>query len=418
MTASGTIDRAELAALDGVIALLEEQSRRLAATAPPLQAPGPEVSPILHLEPQGLLASQMLQYMAALKVAASVPGCRISNVSLPEWGITLAPIETEGASISVADEGAATVRTLIRRMQAGEFARIVFTGHARCMENFSDPSAYRDVFSVPRYRGIGFGPEYLVCHVRAGDYPIPVAFYQEIVAASGLRPVLMGQTAPGPYMERLRAALPQAQILPQSGVIRDFETIRQSANVVVSCSTFCWLAAWLSEAQRIVMPVWGFLSPRQAPGTDLLPLRDPRYSFYLFPITAPDTAPRDDAINGLWREMPPLALRRLMDEAPRFPYRMTSYLEAFDEAFYVAGNADARAALAEGALRSGLDHYRDRGFGEGRPPLAFDAAWYAAQYPMAAFEVAQGDYRDLLHHYVEIGRRRGYRPVRLRPVRA
>src|SRR6185437_3810679 len=117
------------------------------------------------------------------------------------------------------------------------------------------------------------------------DYTlIPVEFYTALVAETGLRPVFMGQIGANSYIERLRRAFPDARFIPSRGPLRDFEIIRRSRNVIVSVSTFSWLAAWLSDADRIFLPMTGFYNPAQFPEIDLLPLHDPRYRFYLFPV--------------------------------------------------------------------------------------------------------------------------------------
>jgi hypothetical protein len=62
----------------------------------------------------------------------------------------------------------------------------------------------------------------------------------------------------------------------------DFGVLRASRHLCVAISTFSWLAAWLSEARTIHLPVAGALHPRQRPDMDLLPVADPRYRFHLF----------------------------------------------------------------------------------------------------------------------------------------
>jgi hypothetical protein len=372
----------------------------------------------------GRLANQMIQYMVALKFASLVHGCRISNVNLPGWGIVLPPIEVVGPSLTWTEPHRLDMANLADRMQAGEFQLLRYQGYGQRMENFLPRKHYQSVFQAPQHQDAGFGPEYLLCHVRAGDllsasHPnyvlTSVAFYQEIVERTGLVPVFMGETSPGKYMDRLRAAFPQARVLPQGDITRDFEIIRQSKNILLSCSTFCWLAAWLSEASRIFMPVNGVLNPRQYPRIDLLPLDDPRYSFYLFPINyaVPQASHirRHKAMNGMWREISHADLRRVISEAPRIPRRIEPFLDFFDETFYRSRYPEVNSSLASGRFASGQDHFRQHGFEAGWQAFRFNENWYIAQYPVAALEVARGDYFDPIHHYAAIGRSRGYRPV-------
>ncbi len=91
--------------------------------------------------------------------------------------------------------------------------------------------------------------------------------------------------------------------------------------------------------------------------------------------------------------------------------RLEEVLDLFDEAFYVATNADVADAIRAGWLTSGRDHFVRSGFKEGRAPFDIDKAWYAAQYPLAATEVLHGNYHDFVHHFVAVGKARGYRPT-------
>ena len=91
--------------------------------------------------------------------------------------------------------------------------------------------------------------------------------------------------------------------------------------------------------------------------------------------------------------------------------RLEEMLESFDEAFYVASNADVADSVRAGWFATGRQHYTLCGFKERRAPCALDAAWYLAQYPLAAMEVAHGNYDDFIHHYVAAGKARGYRPT-------
>jgi hypothetical protein len=397
------------------------------ATSPTATTEGVQVAgnhPVFHIEPMGRLANQMIQYMVALNFASLVPGCRISNVDLPGWDIVLPPIEDSGSSLTWSEMHHFETESLANRMKAGAFQQLRYQGYGQRMENFLPRAVYQRIFQAPQHADAGFGPEYLLCHVRAGDvltaaHPsyvlTPVAFYQEIVARTGLVPVFMGETSPGKYMDRLIAALPQARVLPQGDIIRDFETIRQSKNILVSCSSFCWLAAWLSEADRIFMPVNGVLNPRQHHRVNLLPLDDPRYRFYLFPINyavpEADHIRRHKAMAGMWQEISHAELRSVISEAPRTPRRMESFVKIFDEAFYRARYPELRSCLESGRFASGLDHFRQLGFAAGWQGFRFDEHWYTTQYPAAAMEISRGEYFDAMHHFAAIGRSRGFRPT-------
>ena len=320
--------------------------------------------------------------------------------------------------------------SLAEQMLSGQIGRVEWTGFGQRMENFLLPEQYQDVFVSPFQTPMGFGPEYLVCPVRAEDilhgpnpeYVLtPVEFYRDIVDITGLKPVFIGQTQPNLYMDRIRAAFPAAIFRePQDNPLADFETIRQSRNIVVGVSTYSWLAAWLSEsAGNIYMAVSGLFNPMQKPSVDLLPFGDTRYKLFLFPINYAVPLDRHaqahSRIAPFWRQMSHTALQQQFGAAPRFPCDRDreQALAVFDEQFYLETNAGVAAVALNHGTGFAVAHYTRHGFQERRLPMRFDMVWYASEYPLAAFGVAQGDYAELAHHFMAIGKARGYRPYSL-----
>lgn len=381
--------------------------------------------PVFHLKPMGRLANLMIEYMVALTFADRVCDCRISNIALPDWGIAHPSISSGGPVAVEEQEQHIDLPALADRVRTGQLGRIEWTGFGQRLENFLPPERYQPVFVSPFRAPMGFGPEYLVCPIRAEDilngpnpeYVLtPVEFYRDIVDMTGLKPVFIGQTHPNAYMDRIRAAFPGAIFRePQAHPLVDFETIRQSRNVVVGVSTYIWLAAWLSRSlDNIHLAVSGLFNPMQKPSVDLLPYGDTRFRFYLFPINYAVPlnahARAHQRIAPYWRQMSHAALRQQFSAAPRFERRLDQALAVFDEAFYLENNADVAAIAATAGSGFGRNHYANHGFQERRLPTRLDAAWYAGEYPLAAFEVAQGDYCDFADHYMAIGKARGYRP--------
>jgi hypothetical protein len=271
---------------------------------------------------------------------------------------------------------------------------------------------------------MGFGPDHLVCPVRAEDilhgpnpdYVLtPVEFYRDVATMTGLTPVFIGQTEPNGYMDRIRAAFPDAIYRePQDDPLVDFETIRQSRNVVVGVSTYSWLAAWLSRsADNIFLAVNGLFNPMQKTNVNLLPFGDPRYRFFLFPINYAVPLHRHAEVHRriapYWRQVSHAALHRQLQDAPRFDRDRDLALANFDEQFYLDANPDVAAVVRQAGPGFARAHYEQHGFAERRLPFRIDPVWYASQYPLAGFEVAQGDYAEFAHHYLAIGKARGYR---------
>jgi len=133
-----------------------------------------------------------------------------------------------------------------------------------------------------------------------GDYmPLPICYYKKIVESTGLKPIFMGQIEDSPYFDRLKKSIPHAEFLPNASPLRDFNTIANARHIVISTSSFCWLAAWLStNAVTIHLPVCGLLNPHQRADVDLLPYPDPRFRYYKFPLTR--WRGTTDQIENLW----------------------------------------------------------------------------------------------------------------------
>jgi|GEM_PF-1115986 len=81
----------------------------------------------------------------------------------------------------------------------------------------------------------------------------------------------------------------------------------------------------------------------------------------------------------------------------------------FDEAYYVRTNQDISEALSKGSISSAEEHFRSRGYFEGRlgAPVKVDRAFYLAAYPDVAKAFARGLIKDVQSHYDETGRFEG-----------
>jgi hypothetical protein len=380
--------------------------------------------PVFHIEPKAELANRMTQYMVALKFQSLVPGCRIANVRLPEWGIEHPPIESPDPVEKIARVEDIDMAGLTEHARSRQIRCVVYSGFGQKMANFLGVDAYRNVFRAPLAAPIEFGEQYLVCPIGASAEPearsvfhplMPVEFYADVAAETGLTPVFVGQGAPGLYTDHLRAQFPQATFVGTGSAMQDFEVIRQAKNIVVGASIYGWLAAWLSHAERIIMAVNGLFNPMQYGSIDLLPFGDSRYRFSLFPINfhvPPEFhAAAHRRMAPFWRPISHEALLRRLQEAGRFDPSNEEILENFDPEFYLATYTDVARLVGAGNVEGARAHYMLLGIREQRLPFRLAPAWYAARYPMAALEVSQGDYRNFAHHYIAVGRGRGYRPL-------
>jgi hypothetical protein len=244
---------------------------------------------IFRIWPSGRLANQMIQLMFARRIQQL---CRsevvVVGYDLPEWSIR-AEVSGErprsnlsvGSDLTRVDYLAAMIDRY--RPPAIELDFVV-----QRVGNYGDAGQFREMFPL-REEGVEIAKDRLLIHIRAGDVsvpwhgsygPIPIAYYQYLVSKAELAPVFIGEISPSPYIEALRRAFPDAAFIGGASALEDFQTIRRARHIAVSVSSFSWLAAYLSRAQTIHVPVAGLLDPRAEPDADLLPLGDLRYRFH------------------------------------------------------------------------------------------------------------------------------------------
>ena len=131
----------------------------------------------------------------------------------------------------------------------------------------------------------------LVVHIRAGDIldndnhnRLYKTMQPELVRCAAERlnrqVVFIGQLEESPLTQQLREAFPDATFAHTGSAGLDFAIIRQSRFLLLSTSTFAWLAAWLSEeSECIILPKAGMYSPEDAPEINLIDCSDRRFHF-------------------------------------------------------------------------------------------------------------------------------------------
>jgi hypothetical protein len=381
----------------------------------------PTTPSTIDIRPRGNMGGKMIQLMVAERLRSLVPHCVISNMELPEWGIVHdrvpgtpgEPLENLRAGHRVDIARAASL------LSRGPASRLTLVTGGQWLTNFPDLESCRKLFPADEQEFPGYDADRLVCHVEfpeALDWHgvlLPAGFYADVAESMGLGLTFLGQREDNGYWQSLRQRFPNAEFLPSRGSKADFQIFRNSRFLVPGVGASSWLAAWLSRAERIVFPVSGLYHPIQEPNVNLLPLDDPRYSFYLFPINfsvfGDEFETYHSALAGSWRPVEREALAAL--RVPQRERRIESYLNFFDEEFYLRSYPDVANAVHSGALERGRVHFQGSGFHEGRNAFPFDIRWYSVAYPDAAREVGDGEYVNLLHHYVETGAARGYKPV-------
>lgn len=380
------------------------------------------VQPEIWIEPMGNMGNRALQYLAAYGLAMRAGGV-VRNILLPEWGISAPapppnPMRAAGTGVNRYQFDSAGLGDCLRRGVVEAVRIESFTFH---LDHYP-PRALCKTLLGPAKGGedaAGFGADTLVCSIRGGEiltgiHPdyllLPPAYYQSLADRTGLKLVFHGQLGDDPYTQSLRDAFPGADFCASRGPGHDFETLRRSANIVLAISTFSWLAAWLSEAQRVFMPIAGMFNPVQHPDQLYLALDEPAYECDLFPYAQAVNlflAPGDFArLQGLLASaMRPVTKEEVGQMITRSKRLGTGRVltAGFDPGFYTSSYGDA--ATYPG---SALEHYMMIGWPEHRLPLEFDPFFYTTTYPDAAMEVAEGKFATPLEHFLEVGYALGY----------
>lgn len=135
----------------------------------------------------------------------------------------------------------------------------------------------------------GFETSPLVVHIRAGDIldghnRLYKTMQPELIHSTAevlnRQIVFVGQLEESSLTQKLKHAFPNATFAHTGSAGLDFAIIRQSRFLLLSTSTFAWLAAWLSErSECIIVPKTGMYSPEDAPEINLIDCSDKRFHF-------------------------------------------------------------------------------------------------------------------------------------------
>lgn len=99
-----------------------------------------------------------------------VPGGRLANVSLPEWGIEHRRLQLAPPAEAAQQQHGMDPK-LADRVRAGKVRCVVYTGYGRRIENFPDLGTCRNMFRTPAVSAPPIGPGYLACPLGSGDEP-------------------------------------------------------------------------------------------------------------------------------------------------------------------------------------------------------------------------------------------------------
>lgn len=269
----------------------------------------------LHMASPTHYANLMVRYMVAHKLSEYLPDLRISNIDLPYWNIRepVLPAGPHETICRLTAEQHVPFERIRYLSESRMITRVDWYGYGQRMENFPRKSVCRELFQADERIGLELPHDCLLCPIRAGEildaiHPgytiVPVEFYEEIVEVTGLSPVFMGQLSDNSFVRKLKSRFPKARYLSHNSALEDFQTIRKAKNIVLPVSTFAWLAAWLSDATSIFLPVFGIFNPRLFSLHDLLPFAEEQYRFYQFPdchaVALAQLEEAHESIKGKW----------------------------------------------------------------------------------------------------------------------
>jgi hypothetical protein len=393
----------------------------------------------IWIRPQGNIGNRALEYLAAEGIRDLCPQASIENIELPEWGISKpAPVPQNSASLTLGSHrfwiDAAGLADCLSR---GVIDTIIMDSYAQHVDNFPPREICRRLLgAMPQANGaVGFGPDDLLCSLRGNEVlraihreyvVLPPEFYAMLARHTGLKLVFFGQIGEDPYITSLKQKLPEARFIPGKSPEFDFETIRRSVNIVPSVSTFAWLAAWLSEASRVILPVAGLFNPANGRTNMLfaeprrqcfLPLEDETFEYVLFPQVRAvnlfekpiEFALAQANLASYMQFKTPNQMREICDRLTAFEPRYPQLL-GFDPEFYLKEYPEV-VDLFKTGLRSAAQHFLHRGFYEGRLPFRFDEEFYLSTYPEVAIAISNGHFENALRHYYEVGRKSGFSPT-------
>lgn len=330
----------------------------------------------VNTEWYGNLGNRMYQYFAICGLMEHIGASTISNADFSDWGFSFPRIDRAKYRKHIVVKSAEDfdfdrIKSLVAE-EPSTFIQIQH--HLQRKDFFLHKEFYSKQFKAIDKPEIEIDDDTIVINIRASEilsgevhwYPlVPVEFYEDIVQATGKKPLFLGQLAPSPYLDRLQQAFPDARFVNSQGAYKDFETVRSAKYIVPAISTFSLAAAWLSDAEQIYLPINGFLNPAHMPDIDLIHDRDERYRFYLFPMNyalpVADALVHHESIAGSWQEISGARVRAVRKRLHAIPPHSGDAPMGFSEKKYVHKYLDAALLISNGWYDSGMHHYADIG---------------------------------------------------------
>ncbi|GCD75493.1 hypothetical protein NBRC3299_1785 [Acetobacter pasteurianus NBRC 3299] len=379
---------------------------------------------IVWVNSLGNIANRALQYLVAKNIAEKSNNVEIANVDLPEWGVQKEEFNCDlGSSCTIGElDFWFDIRGISENLNNGNIDSFIINGYPFNVDFY--PSREKSKKYLPNFSDVskeleGFDEEKIVFNIRAdeilhgihADYLVlPVEYYKMLALKTGLKPVFFGQLDDNPYIRKLKEEFPYALFINGRGPRYDFEVLRRSSNIAISVSTFSWLAAWLSNAKNIYVPLAGMMNPCQAVGQNFIPHDDPVYKFISFPLCRSECLYRHpqrfwEKLNYMAQNMKFVSAyeaNQIFQKVDILRNRKKS-VGGFDPRFYMKKNYQEISDPG-----NSLNHYIHSGdvITNAFPIKEHE---YLSNYPEAGVEVAKGNFQSVAEYHSFVGYYMGYK---------
>jgi hypothetical protein len=384
-------------------------------------------TPIISLVPMGNMGNRAIQYLCAAELRRRLGRGIVANVEIPELGISIPQIPNnfhENECITIFQDEHFNLNEIVTTINTRNIKYVTIWHYCQRMEYLPTPALARALIPYRLPHIPQLPNDCILINIRGGEilegyevYPIvPFQFYEQVVQSTKLKPVFMGQTENPAIKAEILARFPNAPIIESGGIEADFAMMRSAKNLVISTSTFSWLAAYLSVSTKIHMLMIGLFNSAHLPDVDLLAVWDERFQFYqapfVFGLSLPDILRHYE--NPQFQQFPRKThgyVEKVKTERHSIKRDIKNDLKFFDPYFYELKYPEYKNYRnSSGWAISALDHFRIIGFQQRCVPFFFHEAYYLHRYVDAAWDISDGLYEDAYHHYTEIGHALGYLP--------
>lgn len=339
---------------------------------------------IFRVSNLGNLGNRMMQYISASYFINIFPGSSLANIYLPEWKIEHKDLDANDlAKLNILDinDSFSNPEEVIEKIKLFKPDVVNFTGYLQKIFLFGSCDFWSAKFVNKEYVDLSFSEKEIVINIRSNEllyglwqYPIiPIEFIKKVIRETKLNPVFVGQMEDNAYCDEIRECFPNARYINHVSPMFDFEVLRRSINSLVAISTFSFIANWLSNASKIILPIYGFYNfPASYGEIDLIPIGDKRFSYYLLPFIGGISEAKMQSISEeiSIRSFPVSEnyIKKIKSRFALFEQNDVNEKIYVNNSWYLSKYLDASMDISKGFYKDSKDHFLRRGIWEGNMP--------------------------------------------------